>query len=261
MTVTRERVRRPALGATRAEVLDELRSAGEPLPVTVVADALGLHPNSARFHLDALVEQGLALRADEQRDRPGRPKVLYWVAQQRPSEAESLQTVARVLVRHLGRLEGGSGEQAEAAGRMWGEELAAVSPAPPMERLVSALDMLGYQPQPDAAAEVITLAPCPLARLLDEAGPGGLPTICRLHLGLMRGLVSDDPDYTVTELEALVTPDTCIAHVLRRPAGRPPADSEPRSDLRDGSGEGDRPVADLPVEDLAPAGESDRNGG
>ena len=143
MTVTGERVRHSRMGATRAEVLTELRSAGQPLPVTTVADALGLHPNSARFHLDALVEQGLALREDEQRDRPGRPKVLYRVAQQRPSEAESLQTVARVLVRHLCRLEGGSGEQAEAAGRMWGEELAAASGVAPMERLVTTLDLLG----------------------------------------------------------------------------------------------------------------------
>ena len=223
MTVTGERVRRSRMGATRSDVLTELQAAGEPMPVTTIAATLGLHPNSARFHLDALVEQGLALRADEQRDRPGRPKVLYRVAAQRPTEAESLQTVARVLVRHLGRLEGGSGEQAEAAGRMWGEELAAVSGAAPMERLVTTLDMLGYQPRPDATAEVITLTPCPLARLLDEAGPGGLPTICRLHLGLMRGLVADDPGHEVTGLEALVTPDTCLAHVRRHPAPAEPA--------------------------------------
>lgn len=252
MTVTGERVRHSRMGATRAEVLTELRSAGQPLPVTTVADALELHPNSARFHLDALVEQGLALREDEQRDRPGRPKVLYRVAQQRPSEAESLQTVARVLVRHLGRLEGGSGEQAEAAGRMWGEELAAASGVAPMERLVTTLDLLGCQPRPDAAGGVIVLAPCPLARLLDEAGPGGLPTICRLHLGLMRGLVADDPGYAVTGLEALVTPDTCIAHVLRRPvdatttlrddhpAWRPDERPEPRPDLGAGPGESER---------------------
>ncbi len=218
MTVTRERVRRSGLGPTRAEVLAELRSAGIALTVTDMAEAVELHPNSARFHLDALVDQGLAQREDEQRDRPGRPRVLYRATPHQLSETESLQSVARVLIRHLGRIEGGSGEQAEAAGRMWGEELAAATPeVPPLQRVISTLDSLGYEPRPEQDDEVIVLTPCPLRALLDEAGSGGLPSVCRLHLGLMRGLVADDPGYTVTDLEALVTPDTCIARLQRRP--------------------------------------------
>ena len=131
MTVVRERMRRSGLGPTRAEVLAELRSRGTALPVTEIATVVGLHPNSARFHLDALVDQGLVKRADEQRDRPGRPKALYRAAPHQLSPADALQGVARALVRHLGRLDGGRGEQAEAAGRMWGEELAAAAPTTP----------------------------------------------------------------------------------------------------------------------------------
>jgi predicted ArsR family transcriptional regulator len=219
MTATRERVRRSGLGPTRREVLAELRSAGVALPVSAIATAIELRPNSVRFHLDALVERGLAIREDEPRDRPGRPRALYRAAPHRLSEAEALQGVARALVRHLGRLEGGSGEQAEAAGRMWGEELAAVAPGTPaIERVKSTLDALGYEPTQGESDEVIVLAPCPLRGLLEEAGPGGLPTVCRLHLGLMRGLVADDPSYTVTGLEPLVTPDTCIARIQHQPA-------------------------------------------
>lgn len=219
MTVVRERMKRSGLGPTRAEVLGELRSSGTALPVTTIAAAVGLHPNSARFHLDALVDQGLVERADEQRDRPGRPKALYRAAPHQLSQADALQGVARALVRYLGRLDGGRGEQAEAAGQLWGEELAAAAPTvPPLERVMSTLDALGYRPRPGESDDVIVLTPCPLRSLLDDAGPGGLPTICRLHLGLMRGLVSDDPEYVVDGLEALVTPDTCVARVRRTEA-------------------------------------------
>lgn len=216
MTAVHERVRRSGLGPTRAEVLAELRAAPVPVPVTTIATAVGLHPNSARFHLDALVEQGLATREDEQRDRPGRPKALYRAAPHQLPEAEVLQGVTRALVRHLGRLEGGPGEQAEAAGRLWGEELAAADPStPPLERVVRTLEILGYEPRPGDSDDVIMLTPCPLRSLLDEAGPGGLPTVCRLHLGLMRGLVADDAEWTVTGLDPLVTPDVCVAHLQR----------------------------------------------
>ncbi len=217
MTVVRERLKRSGLGPTRAEVLAELRSSGTELPVTTIAAAVGLHPNSARFHLDALVDQGLVHRADEQRDRPGRPKALYRAAPHQLSQADALQGVARALVRHLGRLDDGRGDQAEAAGRMWGEELAAASSTvPPVERVMATLEALGYRPRAGESDEMIVLTPCPLRSLLDEAGDGGLPSICRLHLGLMRGLVSDDPDCVVSDLEALVTPDSCVARIQRR---------------------------------------------
>ena len=39
----------------RAQVLGELRSADEPLGVIEVAHRLGVHANTARFHLDGLV--------------------------------------------------------------------------------------------------------------------------------------------------------------------------------------------------------------
>ena len=59
------------LGESRARVLDLLRAAGGPLGVQEVAGQAGLHPNTARFHLDALVEA-----AWPPGNRcPGRPRV------------------------------------------------------------------------------------------------------------------------------------------------------------------------------------------
>src|SRR5215472_2732330 len=65
------------LGQSRAEVLELLRTAGSPLGVQEIADRTGLHPNTARFHLDGLVEAGLATREPRARTTPGRPSMAY----------------------------------------------------------------------------------------------------------------------------------------------------------------------------------------
>ena len=61
------------LGRSRADVLDMLRAADGPLGVREVAQRMGLHPNTARFHLEALVEAGLAVRETEDRESPAGP--------------------------------------------------------------------------------------------------------------------------------------------------------------------------------------------
>jgi predicted ArsR family transcriptional regulator len=67
-------------GHSRARVLDLLRATGSPLGVDEVADRTGLHPNTARFHLDGLVEAALATRERQVRATPGRPGVAYRAA-------------------------------------------------------------------------------------------------------------------------------------------------------------------------------------
>ena len=216
MTAVPGRVRRNGLGPARADVLATLRAADRPQSVQVIADAVGLHPNTARFHLDALVAAGLSTREFEKRNRPGRPKLLYRIVPQPPSDADVLQNVAVALIRYLGRLGDGSGDQAEAAGLLWGQERAAANRMQaPLDRVMSTLDGLGYQPElVGDPADVIMLTPCPLRSLLEDDGPG-LPSVCRLHLGLMRGLLEDDPLVSVETLEPLTTPTTCVARLLR----------------------------------------------
>src|SRR5680860_116471 len=64
-------------GVSRVQVLEVLRAQTAPLAVVVVADRVGLHPNTVRLHLDQLVEAGLVAREPEPRDRPGRPRLVY----------------------------------------------------------------------------------------------------------------------------------------------------------------------------------------
>src|SRR5215469_12902963 len=126
----------PALGHTRADVLDMLRAAGHPLGVREVAQRTGLHQNTARFHLEALVEAGLATRETENRDTPGRPRVSY----QATADAAGGRRRYRLLSEMLAGLIAGTmpapSAAAEAAGREWGEYL--TDQPPPYQRPGSA---------------------------------------------------------------------------------------------------------------------------
>ena len=58
----------------RRQVLDTIHRAAEPVGVSEIADRLGVHPNTARFHLEALVGDGIIERVPDTpsgRDAPG----------------------------------------------------------------------------------------------------------------------------------------------------------------------------------------------
>jgi predicted ArsR family transcriptional regulator len=64
-------------GGRRTHIIQLLRDSKEPVSVSEVAEQVGIHVNTARFHLESLVDAGLAERAQQPRTTPGRPKVLY----------------------------------------------------------------------------------------------------------------------------------------------------------------------------------------
>ncbi|MEU1945055.1 helix-turn-helix domain-containing protein [Streptomyces sp. NPDC059474] len=57
---------REQVSPRRQAVLDAVRGADAPLGVTDVAGRLAVHPNTVRFHLDALVAEGRVERLVEQ---------------------------------------------------------------------------------------------------------------------------------------------------------------------------------------------------
>src|SRR5665647_1283908 len=65
------------LGESRSRVLEILQDTGAQLGVNEVAAKLSLHPNTVRFHLDALVASGLVDSEPEENDLRGRPRMLY----------------------------------------------------------------------------------------------------------------------------------------------------------------------------------------
>lgn len=205
------------LGPTRAEVLHHLRSAGAPLPVAEIAAGVGLHSNTTRFHLDALTASGLVTRTVEQRDQPGRPKVLY--ASSSGHTVDHYQDLAAFLVRHFAGDLPDRADRARAAGQAWGDQLRREhdpgGTEAPVERLVRVMADLGYEPgYLEFPSPTVVVRPCPFLALVGDDAE----TICQLHLGLACGLVGPDSGWEVAGIAPFATASTCLIHLARHPA-------------------------------------------
>jgi len=82
-------VARALAAPTRAEILEYLRGAG-PRAVKETADAVGVHANVARGHLDVLVSAGLASASWRRNAAGGRPAKVYEAAPTHVEEGPAL---------------------------------------------------------------------------------------------------------------------------------------------------------------------------
>jgi len=197
------------LGPTRTEVLAHLQRVATAAPLDAIAEAVGIHPNTARFHLDALTSAGLVEREIERRDVPGRPKVLFRAA--RISTDAAFEGLAQVMVRHFAAGLVDRSERAVQAGVAWGEqvrgELLASDPTrEPLELLVDGMAWLGYEPElVDDPRPLLNLRPCPYASIA-----GSDPdVVCQLHLGVMRGILGPGQPWEIASIEPWSGPATC----------------------------------------------------
>ena len=128
------------------------------------------------------------------------------------------QDLAAAMVRHFAGPMADRGNRAEVTGMAWGAELLVGQPSEPpaaLPRLVDCLIRTGYQPRLlDGPPPSIELRPCPYAALAREDPD----TVCRLHLGLLRGLLRDGDPWEVAALEPYATPELCIVRIAARNA-------------------------------------------
>lgn len=206
-------------GGRRGEVLAQLRAADRPLSVTDVAQATGLHVNTARFHLDGLVNDGLAARTVEPRETPGRPRVLYTAHGAAPGP-RSFAFLAEMLTGLVASLDS-AGEVAAEAGRAWGRHLVdrpapseRVGEAGATDRLNRVLDAIGFQPEsaPTDAGVEVRLRHCPFREVAERH----TDVVCALHLGLMRGALEElRAPLQAESLTPFVAPSLCVAQLHR----------------------------------------------
>ncbi len=52
------------------------------MSIVAIADLLGVHPNTVRFHLDGLVGDGQVERVEPSRKGPGRPPLMFGAVRQ-----------------------------------------------------------------------------------------------------------------------------------------------------------------------------------
>lgn len=216
--MVRRHVDRPDAGR-REDVVRVLRETDRPMSIARIAERLGVHPNTVRFHLEKLVENGRVERVEPDRRSPGRPPQLFRAVRvMDPTGPRHYRLLAEVLADGLATTPEGRG-RAAAAGRDWGrrqqgppgdEETS--GPGESVDRLVTLLDELGFAPElrdSDGQAR-LGLRRCPFLELSETRSQ----IVCAVHLGLMQGaLAAWRSPVTVDRLEAFVEPDLCLAHL------------------------------------------------
>jgi predicted ArsR family transcriptional regulator len=197
-----------------------------------------LHVTTARFHLDALCEEGAIARIRIKRSGVGRPRTGYVAVRDRLD----YRSLSEVLALELGDTVGERRYRAERAGERWAARIMASespentrpqdNPASDdtdraadnrAEKITQIFDRMGFGPELAPAVECpegrreqkIRLYGCPvrdLARTHPEVS-------CGMHLGLLRGLLATGTDGGAgatlhAELEPFVESELCIAKVL-----------------------------------------------
>ena len=209
--------------ARRTEVLTMLRQADQPLSVAEVAESMSLHLNTARFHLDGLVEDGLAERTTEHRDTPGRPRVLY-TAEGPSIGPRSYALLAEMLTGFISSMPNVGPGTAE-LGKAWGRHL--IERSAPSERIDAdqavtrldrMLDAVGFDPESHVSETGVDvhLRRCPFREVAEKH----TEVVCAIHLGLMQGALEEiGAPVTATALTPFVTPHLCVARIEPRTDG------------------------------------------
>lgn len=208
----------PVLSAARSRVLDAVRES-----VTgTVADlerSTGLHGNTLRGHLDALVTQGVVRRTRATPRGRGRPA---WIHEGVPTRtggrSGEYAGLAAALARHLHRTSSTPWQDAVEAGSTWGRDLAertgapgSTAPRDARRRVLEILDDIGFAPEADEPATTARLPRCPLLDTAKEYPD----VVCGVHLGIVRGAMERyGADASGTELLPFAEPGACRLHLV-----------------------------------------------
>lgn len=212
-----------ALGdETRYAMYRELASSTSPLSAQELADALGLHANTVRLHLERLRDAGLVESEAIHRGTVGRPQHHYFLAPGAPGlgfDPPAHVLLAGLLAAMAERL-GANPDDATDTGYVWGTEAGRRTRSRScVNALVGELERLGFEPVADAAAPAgasaesgpvrIDFLHCPF-RDLAEAYP---ELVCNLHRGLCEGVVDQVGGGNIEAFATLYDPEPCHVSV------------------------------------------------
>ncbi|MFJ9721664.1 helix-turn-helix transcriptional regulator [Streptomyces sp. NPDC101209] len=206
---------RVPLSRQRRGVLQYLRGQAGPVTASALAQVCALHVNTVREHLDALVDDGLAVRERSSPSGRGRPAFRYRARPPQESPAREYAGLAAVLAAQIARSSADPRRDALAAGEDWGRVLTAgqtpsTDPKEARTRLLDLLDEIGFAPEADAGAHQVRLRRCPFVETAREH-PG---VICGVHEGLARaGLAALGGAPQGVELLPFAEPDACRLHL------------------------------------------------
>lgn len=183
-------VQAKALGdPTRFRIFRYIFEAAKPVDVAELTGYMQLNHNAVRQHLEVLTSAGLVDEGQEERKRPGRPRLLYEAAPSSaglwgtPGPYEHLATaLAEAMRTGLSTLEVG-----QRAGAARAREIARHAAIEGPVRLIEhEMARAGFQPalRTRSRGVELVLENCPF----ESAASVNAKAVCQLHLGLARGL-------------------------------------------------------------------------
>jgi len=196
---------------TRYAIYLELARSPLPLATAEVADALDLHVNTVRPHLERMRDVGLLAVDTETRGTVGRPQHRWSISADAPAlglEPSPWPTMARTLLEAAAH--GGlAPEDIAEAGRRQGRADAAQWPDDTecLDGLVVEQARLGFDPATveDTDRATVAFAHCPFRELAVEHPQ----LVCALHGGLVEGFVDAFPGCAVDRFHTLVDRSPC----------------------------------------------------
>jgi len=210
--------------------------------MAAITARVGLHENTVRGHLDALLNDGFVTRTPADPDGRGRPGWLWSATAPAEQSAGAIeyQGLASALARTIATTAPDPAAAARETGRTWGASLTAtqaVRPAapdtPPQRRVVQILDDLGFAPaettvpahtatqadafaqtstdaQADTSSQLLELHRCPIL----EAATSFPEVVCNVHMGLISGILeADGVGSEGSYLEPFAAPGVCLLHL------------------------------------------------
>lgn len=210
--------------------LAALSESVRPLTVAELAEKLGLHHNSVRETLDALVQHGLVVRTRKSPKGRGRPSWAY-----EAMAPASLESFARQLTSIVGAvtayLRQNADDPKQAAielGRLWGAEILANANVPDHSQFDHAqeaqrlavhtskvrlfLSSMGYAATQSDDPTEFELRQCPLLGTIERGMAAGdkYPLACAMHQGLLDGLMLHTTSgYVEADLTPQIRPGVC----------------------------------------------------
>ena len=213
---------------SRLALLRVLEASDSGLDAQTLAERVGLHVNTVRWHLAILAEAGLI---SEERTRPGgrgRPRHAYrLVLGALDDQPGGFRLLSEILADSL--IRGGQAELAEETGRAHGRTLVQqqsgrTTAKEATRQVIKLLEVFGFRPrlQRERGGQRIAMGPCPFG----ETAVKYSEIVCPVHLGLMRGaLEALQAPIEATALDPFVRRDLCLAHLrpLRATLGSAPS--------------------------------------
>jgi predicted ArsR family transcriptional regulator len=203
---------------TRYAIYLEVARSESPASTAEIADALDLHPNTVRPHLERMRDTGLLVVETGGQGQVGRPQHRWALAPDAPSlglEPSAFRLLARLMAGAAARA---AIPEAEIVQVGWehGASLVGRPGRGSLSSCVAAVEghmaALGFDPAIAEDGDVVTVAftRCPF-RELAEAFP---EVVCPLHRGLVEGLADAATGGRVRRFGTLADRDPCQADLV-----------------------------------------------